>query len=64
MLKRTDKPFRVTDSSGYITNKYVRRAYDRISSRLFGLEPAEAFLRLVERYAARGIHLYPEDMSD
>jgi len=61
MFEQTGKPFKVTNTSGYITNRHVRDAYDRISSRLFGGESAEAFLRLVERYAARGIRLYPED---
>lgn len=54
----------ITDNQGYIVNRAVREAYDRIVSRHSqwsdsGIRAAEAFLRLVERYAARGIHLIP-----
>jgi len=57
-------PIRITDERGYITDRAVREAYDRISeaNRMAhdGNASAEAFLRLVERYAARGIRLIPE----
>lgn len=62
MFKRETTPFRVTDDSGYIINKYVRRAYEHLcdSNALHGGARAEAFLRMVERCAARGIRLYAE----
>lgn len=49
----------ITDASGYIVDDEVRAAYDRIISQpgFNGERAAEAFLRLVERYAARGIRL-------
>lgn len=61
MFERT-QPFRVTDDLGYITNARVRAAYERLadSSAICGGDRAEAFLRLVERCAARGIRLYEE----
>jgi hypothetical protein len=58
-------PIQITDEHGYITDRAVREAYDRIISRS-GAQwssaetSAEAFLRLVERYAARGIRLIPK----
>ncbi len=59
----THRPtIQITDQYGYITDRATREAYDRIISRnvLSGSErSAEAFLRLIERYAARGIRLIP-----
>lgn len=51
----------ITDEYGFITDRAVRKAYDRIISRpgFSGERSAEAFLRLVERYAAKGIRLIP-----
>jgi hypothetical protein len=55
------EPIQITDQHGYITDCAVRKAYDRIISQpgFSGERSAEAFLRLVERYAARGIRLIP-----
>ena len=54
-----DLEVKITNESGYIVDRCVRDSYDRIISRggLSGLRSAEAFLRLVERYAARGVRL-------
>jgi len=55
------EPITITNKSGYIVDRAVRDAYDRIISHarwsVNTERSAEAFLRLVERYAARGIHL-------
>jgi len=53
---------KITDEHGYIVDRATREAYDRIISRpgYAGERSAEAFLRLIERYAARGIRLLPE----
>ncbi len=53
---------KITDQYGYITDRAVREAYDRIISQpgFNGERAAEAFLRLIERYAARGVHLIPK----
>ena len=54
---------KMTDASGYITDDAVREAYDRIITRnhfTHAERTAEAFLRLVERYAARGVRLIPK----
>jgi hypothetical protein len=53
-------PTKITDERGYIVDRATREAYDRIISA--PLQPAaqrsaEAFLRLVERYAAKGVRL-------
>ena len=52
----------ITDEHGFITDRAVRYAYDRIISQpgFHGERSAEAFLRLVERYAAKGVRLIPE----
>ncbi len=53
-------PIQITDAQGYITDRAVREAYDRIISRGDMLSReirAEAFLRLIERYAAKGVRL-------
>lgn len=56
----------ITDKSGYIVDGPTRRAYDRIcdapgcNSSATRIESAEAFLRLVERYAAKGVRLIHE----
>jgi hypothetical protein len=54
----------ITDESGYITDRAVRKAYERICDapawprcKHEQVRSAEAFLKLVERYAARGIRL-------
>jgi hypothetical protein len=54
---------KITDKYGYIVDAATRRRYDRIISQpgFCGERPAEAFLRLVERYATRGIRLFPEE---
>jgi hypothetical protein len=60
MYRQEDKPFEVTDDYGYITDDATRAAYDRIISRnhfLHAERTAEAFLRLVKRYAAKGIRI-------
>lgn len=61
-------PIIITNKSGYIVDRAVREAYDRISeaNRMAhnGNASAEAFLRLVERYAARGIRLIPAKEED
>ena len=54
----------ITDKYGYITDRAVREAYERIVDRHSkwsdeGIRAAEAFLRLIERYAARGVRLIP-----
>lgn len=51
----------ITDKYGYITDRAVREAYDRIISQpgFSGERSAEAFLRLIERYAAKGRRLIP-----
>lgn len=57
-------PIKITDDRGFIVDRAVREAYDRIShaNRMAfdGNRSAEAFLRLVERYAAHGVRLIPE----
>jgi hypothetical protein len=52
----------ITDQHGYITDRAVREAYDRIICQpgFNGERAAEAFLRLAERLAARGKRLIPE----
>lgn len=55
---------KITDEHGYIVDRAVREAYERIcdapGNALNGGRAAEAFLKLVERYAARGVRLLPE----
>jgi len=52
------EPIQITDARGYIVDRATREAYDRIFDANRGrgdpLRTAEAFLRLVERFAARG----------
>jgi len=52
------EPIQITDARGYIVDRAIREAYDRIFDANRGrgdpLRTAEAFLRLVERFAARG----------
>ncbi len=50
------EPIKITDSNGFIVDKNVRQAYDRIIVNS-GTRAAEAFLRLIERYATKGIRL-------
>ena len=53
---------KITDETGYIVDRATREAYDRIISRGIynGSEQrAEAFLKLIERYAAKGRRLLP-----
>lgn len=53
----------IVDARGFITDAAVRAAYDRIicsPSVLDAERRAEAFLRLVVRFADRGIRLIPE----
>jgi hypothetical protein len=56
-------PIKITDESGYIVDRAVREAYDRIITHARWSSDtersAEAFLRLIERYAAKGVHLIP-----
>jgi hypothetical protein len=56
----------ITDNRGFITDRAIRKAYDRIISQpgFGGERSAEAFLRLIERYAARGVRLIPKDPRD
>ena len=54
----------ITDSRGYIVDRATREAFDRIVDAHSmwsdsGIIAAEAFLKLVQRYAARGIRLLP-----
>ena len=50
------EPIKITDSNGFIVDKKVREAYDRIIVNS-GTRAAEAFLRLIERHAANGIRI-------
>lgn len=58
-----NEPIQITDASGYIVDKAVRDAYERICgaevrwSAVDRTRSAEAFLGLVERYAAKGARL-------
>ena len=60
----TDNRIVITDTTGYIVDRATREAFDRIVDRhskwsTDGITAAEAFLKLVERYAARGIRILP-----
>lgn len=61
MFERTG-PFNVIEADGYISNARVRAAYERLadSSAIHGGDRAEAFLRFVEKCAARGVRLYAQ----
>ena len=51
---------KITDKYGRIIDRAVLEAYERIQTRnerLVADRAAEAFLRLVERYAAKGVRL-------
>jgi hypothetical protein len=52
---------KITNDDGYIVDRATREAYDRLIAKArwsaTSERSAEAFLRLVERYAARGIRL-------
>lgn len=55
---------KITDKTGYITDRATREAFDRIIDAHSmwidsGIIAAEAFLKLIERYAARGERLLP-----
>ena len=63
-MTREMTPIKITDESGYIVDRAVREAYGRIIDRNRANydegRSAEAFLKLIERYAAQGIRLIPE----
>lgn len=58
------KPIEIVDKHGRITDPAVLAAYERIQTRnerLVADRAAEAFLRLVQRYADKGIRLIPSE---